>query len=71
MPGTDHVRPELLAGDVDTVLCAWAAWFNRNVRPIEPGDGHRKWWGWSATNDVWNSNHLSGTALDLCGCEIP
>ncbi len=71
VPGTDHVRPELLAGDVDTVLSGWAAWFNRNVRPVEPADGHRNWWGWSATNDVWNSNHLSGTALDLCADELP
>ncbi len=71
VPGTGHVRPELLAGDVDTVLTGWAAWFNRNVRSVEPADGHRNWWGWSATNDVWNSNHLSGTALDLCADELP
>lgn len=71
VPGTRAVRPELRRGDVATILVAWAAWFHANVRSIEPADGHRNWWGWSATNDVWNSNHLSGTALDLCADELP
>ena len=71
VPGTNNVRPELLANDVTTILVAWAAWFDRNVRNIEPPDGHRNWWAWSATNDVWNSNHLSATALDLCADELP
>lgn len=71
VPGTRNVRPELCAGDAACVLVAWAAWFHRNVRNIEPIDGHRSWWGWSATNDVWNSNHLGGVALDLCADELP
>jgi hypothetical protein len=71
VPGTeDHeVRVELRAGDAATVLTAWAAWFHRNVRPIN-NEPFRNWWGWSATNDVWNSN-LSGTAEDLCADQLP
>ncbi|ASZ74790.1 endolysin [Mycobacterium phage Phabba] len=71
VPGTTKVRPELRKDDVTIILVAWACWFDRNVRNIEPPDGHRNWWAWSATNDVWNSNHLSGTALDLCADELP
>lgn len=71
VPGTRNVRIEIQSGDAATILTAWAAWWHRNVRSIEPPDGHRNWWGWSATNDVWNSNHLSGTAVDLCADELP
>jgi len=71
VPGTNNVRIEVQSGDPSTILVGWAAWWHRNVRSIEPPDGHRNWWGWSATNDVWNSNHLSGTAIDLCADELP
>ena len=71
VPGTRNVKVEVQQGDPSTILVAWAAWWHRNVRSIEPADGHRNWWGWSATNDVWNSNHLSGTAVDLCADELP
>lgn len=71
VPGTKNVRIEIQSGDPCTILVAWAAWWHRNVRSIEPRDGHRNWWGWSGTNDVWNSNHLSGTAEDLCADELP
>jgi D-alanyl-D-alanine carboxypeptidase len=71
VPGTRKVRIEIREGVASTILVAWAAWWHRNVRSIEPRDGHRNWWGWSATNDVWNSNHLSGTAVDLCADELP
>ncbi|WP_336820192.1 M15 family metallopeptidase [Gordonia sp. MMO-8] len=52
------------------VLGAWARWYHANVEPIDrykPLDD----WGWSATNDVGNSNHLSGTALDLNATQYP
>lgn len=71
VPGTRNVRLTLRRGDTTTLLVAWAAWWHRNVRSIEPADGHRNWWNWSPTNDVWNSNHLSGTAVDLCSDELP
>ena len=36
VPGTKKVKLELRAGDVGTILTAWAAWWHRNVRRIEP-----------------------------------
>ncbi len=48
-------------------LSAWAAWYDRNV----PGEIVSPTWGWSATNDVGNSNHLSGTALDINAPQYP
>ena len=70
--GTDDdvVRIELRKGDVATILTAWAGWFHRHVRPIN-STPFRDCWGWSGTYRVWNSNHLSGTALDLCATELP
>ncbi|MBF6085292.1 M15 family metallopeptidase [Nocardia cyriacigeorgica] len=68
IPGTRAVV-ELRAGDVSTVLKGWAAWYHRNVEPIDAGQ--RDEWGWSATNDVWNSNHLSGTAIDINATRYP
>ena len=73
VPGTRGVRNEIRRGDASTVLVAWSSWFHRNVRSIEPDDGHRNWWGYSnpGTNAVWNSNHYSATAIDLCADELP
>jgi hypothetical protein len=68
IPGTRAVV-ELRAGDVSTVLKGWAAWYHRNVEPID--QGQRDEWGWSATNAVWNSNHLSGTAIDINATRYP
>ncbi|QDF15394.1 lysin A, L-Ala-D-Glu peptidase domain [Gordonia phage Mollymur] len=58
------------AGYAATVLEAWARWYHENVEPIDlykPTDD----WGWSATNDVETSNHLSGTAFDLNATQYP
>ncbi|AER26391.1 endolysin [Mycobacterium phage Saintus] len=49
-----------------TILGAWMYWYDRNVEEILTSI-----WGWSATNDVANSNHLSGTAIDLCAPKYP
>lgn len=68
IPGTRAVV-ELRAGDVSTVLKGWAAWYHRHVEPVDAGQ--RDDWGWSATNDVWNSNHLSGTAIDINATQYP
>ena len=38
---------------------------------LEPGDGHRNWWGWDEDDAVFTSNHKSGTAVDLCADELP
>jgi hypothetical protein len=71
VPGTNKVKWFSRAGDAATILTAWAAWFNRNVRPIEPSDGHRNWWGWDENDTVFTSNHKSGTAVDLCADQLP
>ncbi|AGY36952.1 lysin A [Mycobacterium phage Fredward] len=49
-----------------TILGAWMYWYDRNVEEILTSI-----WGWSAGNDVANSNHLSGTAIDLCAPKYP
>lgn len=50
----------LLRGDVATILNAWIILYDREVEPIRS-----QVWGWSPDNDVWNSNHMSGTAIDI------
>lgn len=54
------------SGDPEIILRAWATWYHRNVEPLDlyrQGVGDD--WGWSAQNDVPNSNHLAGVALDF------
>lgn len=50
----------LLAGNVATILNAFIIAYNRDVEKI-----NTQIWGWSPYNDVWNSNHMSGTAIDI------
>lgn len=54
------------SGVVSTILVAWMLWYHRNVEPLRSPV-----WGWSATNDVPNSNHLSGTAIDINAPQYP
>ena len=49
-----------------TILGAWLYWYDRNVEEITSPV-----WGWSATNDVGNSNHLAGTAVDVMAPKYP
>ena len=56
-----------------TILGAWVFWYDRNVEEI-----FTPVWGWSETNDVLGqpgknngSNHLSGTAVDVCAPKYP
>ncbi|WP_423487982.1 M15 family metallopeptidase [Mycobacteroides sp. PCS013] len=49
-----------------TILGAWLYWYDRNVEEITSPV-----WGWSATNDVANSNHLAGTAVDINAPKYP
>lgn len=53
-------------GDAHTILGAWARWYDQNVEEISSPV-----WGWSPENDVKNSNHLSGTALDINAPKYP
>ena len=48
------------------ILGAWLAWYDRNVEEIGSSV-----WGWSAENAVANSNHLSGTAIDVNAPKYP
>lgn len=50
----------LRRGDVATILNAFIILYNRRVEPIVS-----QVWGYSWDNDVWNSNHMSGTAIDI------
>lgn len=56
----------LLRGDVATILNAFLILYNRRVEPITS-----QVWGWSPDNDVWNSNHMSGTAIDINAPKYP
>lgn len=50
----------LLRGNVATILNAFIIAYDRDVEKI-----NTQIWGWSPDNDVWNSNHMSGTAIDI------
>ena len=56
----------LRRGAPHTILGAWMLWYDRNVEEILSPV-----WGWSNTNDVSTSNHLSGTAIDLNAPKYP
>jgi hypothetical protein len=65
-PGLPGLRLPVHGGDASVILKAWAAWFSTNVENLNnPGRGYSDEGCWTQTNDVGNSNHLSGTALDL------
>lgn len=56
----------LLRGDVATILNAFIILYDRRVEKITS-----QVWGWSPDNDVWNSNHMSGTAIDIHAPKYP
>ncbi|MGM5068106.1 peptidoglycan-binding protein [Rhodococcus qingshengii] len=56
----------LRKGAALTILGAWLKWYDTNVEEILSPV-----WGWSNTNDVANSNHLSGTAVDVNAPKYP
>lgn len=56
----------LLRGDVATILNAFIILYDREVEKITT-----QIWGWSPYNDVWNSNHMSGTAIDIHAPKYP
>lgn len=70
VPGTDNVRPEIRSGYAATILVAVAALFHQRVRRIDRYKP-RDYWGFSWDNAVSNSNHLSGTGIDLIATELP
>lgn len=65
VPGLGLVLP-LRRGAPHTLLTSWAAWFSANVENLNnPGRGFTDEGAWTRDNEVGNSNHLSGTAIDL------
>jgi predicted chitinase len=64
VPGTNIVIP-LQAGPVGRVMRAFCADFHAYVESLYNARGGTDEGGWTPTNSVWNSNHLSGTAVDL------
>lgn len=54
------------AGDAATILNAWLIYYHRHIEPITSPV-----WGWSRDNDVPNSNHLAGVALDIGAPKYP
>ncbi|KAF0961831.1 MULTISPECIES: M15 family metallopeptidase [Rhodococcus] len=70
VPGTDNVRPEVRRGAAATILVAWAALWHRRIWRID-SYRPRDYWGFSWDNDIANSNHLSGTAVDLNATRLP
>lgn len=56
----------VLGGDVAIVLEAFLADYAAQVEPIRT-----QVWGWSPDNDVADSNHMSGTAIDVNAPQYP
>lgn len=75
IPGADNQYLAAMivrSGPSEVVLRAWAIWYHRNVERLDlykSGVGDD--WGWSAVNDVGDSNHLSGTGLDFNAVQYP
>lgn len=73
VPGTD-TKLRIREGDAATILIAWACWYHNNVEPIDrfrDAPTYTDDWGWSEYNDVGDSNHLSGTAIDINATQYP
>lgn len=64
LPYTDTAP--IRRGAAATILNAWLHWYHHNVERLTSPV-----WGWSNTNDVANSNHLSGTAIDVNAPKYP
>jgi len=65
VPGTKGLRLPIRAGDANTILKGWVAWFNAQVECLDNWRGYTDEGSFTWTNSVASSNHLSGTAVDL------
>jgi hypothetical protein len=61
VPGTSVIIP-LQIGQPNIIMKAFAADYHAFIEPLRQADCG----GWTATNSVATSNHLGGTAMDLC-----
>lgn len=66
VPGPYMNTAPIRSGAAATILGDFARRYHAQVAPLVSPV-----WGWSAQNDVGNSNHLSGTALDLNATQWP
>lgn len=70
VPGTSLVLP-IRKGIANLILKGWVSWFHHNVESLNNARGFSDEGAWTPTNDVANSNHLSGTAVDLNWSDHP
>lgn len=70
VPGTD-IRIPFHRGIPNTILKAFAADFHEFVESLYNARGGSDEGGWTLTNSVGSSNHLSGTAMDLNWSDHP
>jgi hypothetical protein len=64
IPGVDIVIP-LQQGQPSTVLKAFCADYHLFIESLQNSRGGTDEGGWTPTNSVATSNHLSGSAVDL------
>lgn len=61
IPGVPAAKAvPLRTGDVATILIAFIQAYNAHVEPVRS-----QVWGYSSDNDVADSNHMSGTGIDI------
>ncbi len=70
VPGTTLALP-IRKGIANLILKGWVGWFHRNVESLNNARGFSDEGAWTPTNDVANSNHLSGTAVDINWSDHP
>lgn len=70
VPGTT-LRLPIRRGTANIILKGWVAYFHREIESLNNARGFTDEGAWTPTNDVANSNHLSGTAVDLNWSDHP
>jgi hypothetical protein len=64
-PRLPGLRLPVRSGVASAILKGWVTWFSENVENLNnPGRGFTDEGCFTSVNDVKNSNHLSGTAID-------
>jgi hypothetical protein len=62
VPGSNNVHLQIREGQPAAILGAFVADWNAYIEPVRDADSAC----WTPTNSVASSNHLSGTACDVC-----
>jgi len=71
VPGIPALKLPVRSGIATLILKGWVSWFHHNVERLDNARGFTDEGAWTLTNDVGNSNHLSGTAVDLNWSDHP